>query len=451
MNKPRQSGPYQGYQRPQQGTSDAELTAIGKGTACGEYMRRFWQPVALSSEVGELPGLVRILGEDLVLFRDGSGKLGLLHKHCAHRGASLEFGIIADNGLICAYHGWHYGRDGCLIKAGSEPLNSPVCSRVSQGAYPVREVDGIVFAYLGPVEHQPEFPRFDTHCLPNTRAIPFVVTTPCNWLQVYENTQDPIHVIHLHARSSGVQFGVASGVDQIIDYRDTPLGMINVQTRRIDNHLWTRTTESILPNANQTGAIWEEAENAKLFQRVSMLRWMVPVDDTCTRTLGWRYFRDDLDPRGQGDANSIGLENIDFYGQTESDRSYEQRQRQPGDYEVQVSQRSIAVHELENLASSDAGVVHLRRLIRKNLRRLNEPAEPLHYPVTDSGEISTFTQDTVWRLHEDNLGDSDAEDEDELLRRFGRAVSDNILSSAGLSHQDRIDSMGAMCKAFFDS
>jgi len=447
MNKPKHSAPYQGYQRPQQGASDAELTATGKDTACGEYLRRFWQPLALSSEVGELPGLVRLLGEDLVLFRDGSGELGLLHRHCAHRGASLEFGIIAEHGLICAYHGWHYGRDGCLIKAGSEPANSPVCSRVAQGAYPVHEVDGLVFAYLGPTEHQPEFPRFDTHSLPDTQAIPFVVTTPCNWLQVYENTQDPIHVIHLHARSSGVQFGVASGVDQVIDYRDTPLGMINVQTRQIDDHLWTRTTESILPNANQTGAIWEEAEAAKLFQRVSMLRWMVPVDDTCTRTIGWRYFRDDLDPRNQGDAENIGLEKIDFYGQTESDRSYEQRQRQPGDYEVQVSQRPIAVHELENLASSDAGVVHLRGLIRKGLRRLNDPADALQYPVTDSGEISTFTQDTVWPVSATEPGSG----EDELLRKFGKAVSDNILTSAGLSHKDRIDSMASMCEKFFKS
>ena len=83
-------------------------------------------------------------------------------------------------------------------------------------------------------------------------------------MQVYENTQDPIHVVHLHARSSGVQFGVASGVDQIIEYDNTPLGMINIQTRQVDGHVWTRTTESILPNGNQTGAIWEEAESEKI-------------------------------------------------------------------------------------------------------------------------------------------------------------------------------------------
>ena len=85
-------------------------------------------------------------------------------------------------------------------------------------------------------------------------------------MQVFENTQDPIHVLHLHARSSGVQFGVASGVDQIIDYENTPLGMINVQTRQVEDHVWVRTTETILPNMNQGGAIWEEAESENFFK-----------------------------------------------------------------------------------------------------------------------------------------------------------------------------------------
>ena len=100
---------------------DAEITHIDRGTPCGEYLRRFWQPVMLSSELSDLPKKTTLLGEELVLFRDKSGDLGLFHKHCAHRGASLEYGIIADHGLICCYHGWHYAVDGTLIRAGSEP------------------------------------------------------------------------------------------------------------------------------------------------------------------------------------------------------------------------------------------------------------------------------------------------------------------------------------------
>ena len=105
---------------------DAELTHVQKGSPCGEYLRRFWHPVLLSDELEDLPKLIKILGEELVLFRDKSGDIGLLHKHCAHRGASLEYGIVAEHGIICCYHGWHYNIDGSLISAGSEPANSHI-------------------------------------------------------------------------------------------------------------------------------------------------------------------------------------------------------------------------------------------------------------------------------------------------------------------------------------
>ena len=312
---------FQGYHQVRNAEEDAELTHVGPGTPCGEYLRRYWQPVAMSEELGELPMVVRILGEDLVLFRDRSGRPGLLHRHCAHRGASLEYGIVAERGIICCYHGWHYDVDGTILRAGSEPPDSPICRNVVQGAYPVHEHNDLLFAYLGPPEDRPPFPVFDSERMPDATRKPFSITTPCNWLQVYENTQDPIHVLHLHARVSGVQFGVASGIDQVIEYQDTPLGMMNVQTRQVGEHLWVRTVDSILPNANQTGAIWEEAEAPKAFQRCSILRWMVPVDDTATRTIGWRFFSDRLDPRGQDSPELVGRESIDFVGQTEDERS----------------------------------------------------------------------------------------------------------------------------------
>ena len=153
---------FQGYNLVRDEREDELLTHVGPGTPCGEYMRRYWQPVAMSEELGDLPLLVRILDETLVLFRDGSGQVGLLHRHCAHRGASLEYGIVAERGIICCYHGWHYDVDGTLIRAGSEPEDSPICKRVVQGAYPAREHGGLIFAYLGPPELCPPLPVFDT-------------------------------------------------------------------------------------------------------------------------------------------------------------------------------------------------------------------------------------------------------------------------------------------------
>ena len=432
---------FQGYHQVRTAAEDAELTHVGPGTPCGEYMRRYWQPVAMSSEVADLPVLVRLLGETLVLFRDGRGRTGLLHRHCAHRGASLEYGIIAEQGIICCYHGWHFDVDGTVIRAGSEPIDSPICKRVVQGAYPTHEHNGLIFAYLGPPEEKPPFPVYDVESMPDTTAKTFSITTPCNWLQVYENTQDPIHVLHLHARSSGVQFGVASGVDQVIEYADSPLGMFNIQTRKIGSRLWTRTTDSILPNGNQTGAIWEEAEAEKFFQRSSMLRWMVPVDDTTTCTIGWRYFSQALDPRGQDRPDQVGKESIDFVGQTAEERSYEESQRTPGDFEAQVSQRAIAVHALENRATSDRGVVKLRRLLRDQIRALAAGEKVPQPDWRKLPAISTYCQDTVCEWPED------APDDDEALASQGRRVAATVLETAHLPPAERQSEIEARLKS----
>lgn len=432
---------FQGYFKREVPAEDPELTHVGPGTVCGEYLRRYWQPVAMTNEVTDLPLAIRILGEDLVLFRDKSGQFGLMHRHCAHRGASLEFGIVMDCGIKCCYHGWHFDIDGRLIDAPAEPLGSPVRNKVVQGAYPVREEQGIVFAYLGPPDKVPDFPVYDTMCLEDTESKTFSLSMPANWLQVYENTQDPIHVLHLHALSSGVQFGAASGVEQLIEYRDTPLGMMNIQTRRVGDHLWTRTTDSILPNGNQTGAIWEEAETKKIFQRVSMLRWMVPIDNTHTLTIGWRYFNNKLDPRGQDTPSMVGKETIDFMGQT-AGRSYEEQQRQPGDYEVQVSQRPIAVHALEHRVTSDRGVSKLRNLLRKRVRAHTDTGEAAMPTLNEANQVSTYCQDTVYPV-------TPVEDDRELMRQFGRRVADTVLDSGRDLSDRRVQVIETMCDEEF--
>ncbi|MBI3513726.1 MAG: Rieske 2Fe-2S domain-containing protein [Proteobacteria bacterium] len=420
---------YAGYDKRAVPEPDPEFARVGPDTPCGEWLRRWWQPIAMAAELTERPLALRVLGEDLVLFRDRGGRIGLLHKHCSHRGASLEFGIPMPRGLSCCYHGWTYDIDGRLLEAPAEPAGNRLTEQVVHGAYPVEQQDGLVFAYLGPPAARPPLPAFDT-----TRtaadAVPFAIRMPCHWLQVYENTQDPVHVVYLHTRMSGAQFGDASGAEQAIDYRATPLGMVNVQTRRWGGHLWTRMTETILPNANQTGAIWEAADRPKTFQRAALLRWMVPLDDAATLVIGWRFFSAELDPAGLGDRAAVGKQTIDFLGQTE-DRPYAERQRQPGDYEVQVSQRPIAVHALEHLASSDQGVAMLRRLIRRGIRNVQAGNPPAAYPVTADGRVATHCQDTVRAAP---AADADAP---AVLRRFGSAVADAVLATADLSAAER--------------
>src|SRR5436853_5275472 len=121
--QPRQSrtGRYSAYYNRPAAFEPSPLTEVRPGTAGGEYLRRYWHPIMIESELEELPIALRLLGEDLVIFRDRSGEIGLLHQACAHRGASLEYGIVQEHGIMCCYHGWHFGCDGTLIAAGAEP------------------------------------------------------------------------------------------------------------------------------------------------------------------------------------------------------------------------------------------------------------------------------------------------------------------------------------------
>jgi hypothetical protein len=246
--------------------------------------------------------------------------------------------------------------------------------------------------------------------------VPFSLTTPCNWLQVYENTQDPIHTVFLHTRMTGAQFGEAWSEMQVIDYRATPIGMINVQTRRWGDLAWNRTTEIILPNGNQTGAIWEQVEGEKFFRRVAITRWMVPVDDTTTRTIGQL-----------------------------PDRPYEEVQRVPGDYEAQVSQRPIAVHALEHLGSTDRGVVMLRNQIRRGIRSVADGSHENPLRTDDGGPIPTYCQDTIFTIPANSrLNDRD------LLADFGRSIADELFSNAALKHDARERSLRDMCQNLYD-
>ena len=214
----RKSGPYNGYNTRPAAEDDSLLTKVGPGTPCGEYMRRYWHPFLLGSELKDLPLPVRLLGEDLVVFRDGSGRLGLLHRHCSHRGTSLEFGIIAERGIRCCYHGWHYDVDGTILDTPAEPTGR-IKGNFCQGAYHVREEHGLIFAYMGPPEAVPEFPVYDTYDHPQeNRITPFKMNLPCNWLQIVENASDPMHNAFLHAIVSGQQFSPAFKVLPQLDF-----------------------------------------------------------------------------------------------------------------------------------------------------------------------------------------------------------------------------------------
>ncbi|MBB5987536.1 Rieske 2Fe-2S domain-containing protein [Sphingobium lignivorans] len=189
------------------------LTQTGPGTPGGALLRRYWQPVALASEIplGGDPLPIDILSEALVLFRDEDGRLGLLGRHCPHRGADLSYGRVEDGGLRCLYHGWLFDVGGKCLEQPAEPKGSTFKDKICQKSYPVVERGGAVFAYMGPGE-PPLFPAYDFFAYPPEHVFARKLFKECNYLQANEGNYDPAHVGFLHRSSqmlnrSGLVFG----------------------------------------------------------------------------------------------------------------------------------------------------------------------------------------------------------------------------------------------------
>jgi phenylpropionate dioxygenase-like ring-hydroxylating dioxygenase large terminal subunit len=423
--------PFGGYHAKSLPDNDAELTHTGPRTPAGEYFRRFWHPVMLSSGVRDLPVPVRILGENLVLFRDKGGRIGLLDRHCSHRGASLEFGVVTDCGLACCYHGWVYDIDGTVLETPGEPANSRLKDRVFHGAYPTHEEGGLIFAYMGPPAEKPPFPVFDSFVVPGNERVPYYLPFECNWLQVHENGMDPIHGVFLHTRMSGVQFAEIFGALPFLEFTETRIGVMSTAARRWGDHVWVRNIDAVLPNFCQFGATWEDGKCEKYFTPPAIGRWIVPVDDTHCLTVGWRHVNDLVDPAGRTRNEDMGMGKVDFAGQ-QPEGSYRDRQRNPGDWDAQVSQRPIAVHGVENLGSTDVGIQLVRRQLRRAIRAVQEGERVTPLPAGPDGVIPSFSHDTV-------LVKALANDLDEMtqLADIGRRVAKIVLESADVPRARR--------------
>lgn len=405
--------PYTAYYEGDRPPEDADLTHVGPRTPGGEYLRRFWHPVAFSHELKDLPKRVRILGEDLVLFRDRSGRTGLLKLHCAHRGTSLEYGLVSEHGIRCCYHGWLFDVDGKILETPGEPANSPIKDRFFQGAYPTQEHAGLVFTYMGPPDKRPALPIYDTFSLPGYRTVPGMkYEMPCNWIQIKENCMDPVHTAFLHTRVSDAQFTSSFGVVPLLEWRETPTGMYYIAARRVEDRVWIRICDWLAPCAHQFPPNWEDASKEKIFGRPNATHWVVPIDDRNTLNIDLRHFdeRDEIDKRKQ---------ELVTFGQTD-DRPYEERQRVPADYDAQTGIGPIAIHAQERLGTTDRGVVMMRRLIRQGIRDVQEDRDPQGVFHEEGKVIPTLCQDTV--LHIPPAADADADAA--LMRDVGRKVAD---------------------------
>ncbi len=423
---------YSGYERTRVPDYDHELAETGYGTACGEFLRRYWHPVALTSEVGDLPREIRVLGEDLVLFRTTAGEIGLVHKHCPHRRASLAYGRCEANGIRCCYHGWLFAPDGEILETpGEAPGPGPaadVRARVRLGAYPVVECSGLVFAYLGPADRMPEFPLYDSFETPGITRRPYRADYHCNWLQVLDAIMDPIHTTFLHSLNGGAQFSEAMKEIGELQIFERGLQILGSNTRRVSDLVWVRVNELVLPNFTQAGsAFTADGTCEHYFGRSSFTRWVVPVDDHRSMSLAWANFGARGDPEEYN--NQEGCELIE---QGEAvDRTGEERQRRPADSEAVEGMGPISAHRGENLMPTDRGVSLYRRRIRqlvRNLARGEEPAQPQQLP----GEaVRTYGQDTILRLP------MQSGDDRKYLKRVARVVMEMEFSAEGMPLADR--------------
>ncbi|MGN6735854.1 MAG: Rieske 2Fe-2S domain-containing protein [Candidatus Binatia bacterium] len=407
------------------------ITQTGPGTPGGDFLRRYWHPVALSEELPpDAPLSVKIMSEDLVLFRDAHGRLGLLGLHCAHRRADLSYGRIENGGLRCLYHGWLYDRHGRCLEQPCEPPEKRFCEKVHQTAYPCEEYAGIIFAYLGPGE-PPLFPAYEPFRAPPGHVLVTKIFHECNYFQANEGNLDPSHVSYLH-RQGNVPQNLKRPVEGTdgklplalyeadmaphIDAEETAYGIRIFSTRSVEgNRTFFRVTNFILPNkATIPGPMSGDGYN---------LYWHVPIDDTHH----WRYdivFRRSA-PMEQKDIerNSEILDELtDDYRpkRNKANRYLQDRESMKTwsfsgmgrifnvqDTAIVEGSGSIVDRTREFLGPSDRAIILARRQVLKAIRDLQTGREVPH--VIRSAKENRFPDLTViseviadggdWRTH----------------------------------------------------
>ncbi len=370
-----------------------QLTSVGPGTPLGEVLRRYWVPVGLSADVTDHPQLVRIFGEDLVLFRTKQGQAGLMDARCAHRGASLVYGWVEEDGIRCRYHGWRYAANGrCTEIPGetgrAEPGRPAAETRLQQKTYETRELGGLVFAYMGP-QPAPALPRLDTLVRTDgVRKATVARMIACNFLQIVENSMDPMHLPFVHGESIKVWAALPQ-----FEIEDTPWGLKQIQYRPgpTPAERYVRALVYFLPFNRMVGIPAPEDD----FSTATTTRtiWAVPVDDTHTIEFEVRF------------QPSKGDRPVDFrFESTPADFELEleqpfQQYRVPAagrvsypkffgaqDQLMQLSQGPIAPREHEHLRTSDRGVIAVRKALRQAIQDVKDGRDPRGVMRGEAGE-----------------------------------------------------------------
>lgn len=347
------------------------LTRIGPGTPAGELLRRYWHPISGAGELTEQnpTKFVIILGEDLVLFKDKKGRVGLLADRCSHRGASLSYGRVEERGIACAYHGWLFDTEGNCLECPAEHRESRFHLTVKHRAYPVQKFIGLYWTYMGPLP-APVIPKIDVWVRKD--GIKKLTVRPqldCNWLQAMENSMDPAHlqILHQEVTNRGRQppSTTRGFTDDIVSF-DFYLVPNGIMKKRIYTNGFVDEHPLIFPNILREG---------------SGTHIRVPMDDTHTR-----IFHVNFEPLPEEGA-AVGEETeqaivylnpfknppqgLHPFARFRMDRVDAQ------DYMAWESQGPIANRSTERLATSDRGIELFRQTLKENIEKVQKGLDPL--------------------------------------------------------------------------
>ena len=295
-------------------TDNEKLTRVGPGTPMGELMRRYWQPVLLSWEVAEPDGdpiRVRILDEDLVAYRDTSGRVGLLSEWCPHRRTSLFLGRNEEDGLRCVYHGWKFDVNGVCVDMPNEPDEYKFDHKVKMASYPTIEMGGVIWTYMGPKEHTPPEPNFEFTRQPETHRHASKVVEECNWLQALEGGIDSIHSSFLHRKiGEGKGIGLdglrAEGLAGKLDVDPTDYGYRYTNSRALPGRgqTFVRGYCFVMPHV-QIRANQLKNDGSWYKFMIAGHHW-VPIDDETTMVWNWSYTLDEPLTQDEKDEVLVG-------------------------------------------------------------------------------------------------------------------------------------------------
>ncbi len=385
---------------------NALLTQVGKGTPTGTMMRRYWHPIATSAQLPEPdcdPLPARLMGEDFVVWRDSSGKVGVMDELCLHRGASMALGRVEDGGIRCIYHGWKFAVDGRLLETPNH-ADPRLLERLRARSYPVREQSGLIWTYIGPPGQEPPFRRFAFDDVPDPNRVVFRIDVNANYLQMWEGGTDSSHVGILHTnvtrpawlaqskrelRADDITDMITPAWDDMspkLELEDTGFGFHYVGIRKLPPGSAAAHNVRLVPLFMPNGRIIEFPD---FFTTV----FDVPIDDEHTAS-----YLIDASPGKALDLKSrlkrSGLEETRFYADhafqaTKAQRFHQDRKAMrerrsfsgfsgitQEDAVVSTSMGPIYDRSTEHLVAADAAIVRLRRRLLDAVKMTQEGRDP---------------------------------------------------------------------------